>query len=393
MIGDLGKVGPQFHADNLKCDSARFASEYIVVVGHAPASSIWVQLSANADSRHDMRSWVISSVGECWNVECAKKLDQFPRLVRLVFIVALYVPWCRYLAGRVADNLKCTTTDDAHLLAAARFTDRYIRAVGQEASPGKCVLLSTSQVTRKRMKDWSISYGDKGWAVKLDVRDLGGHLDVTNRARAHTLSCREDKATAGVHLVSALLGCLRLIGFARSKFLPAGLHGCEGAPISIRRLDSFRTATVRACWPRKLPMGNPHAVLSFLDAPDVADPALYVIWNRFRHLMRYLSYRPGEVARVHKLVDLVAAGSPGPGSIHILLESAAEVVWDSGIEGWVRPGLPPLRMMAAPISTSSLQFAVLGELKCLVFLLCGKGFGVVHCWTTMAPCSFFCPPN
>ena len=92
--------------------------------------------------------------------------------------------------GSSADNLKCTTTDDTHLLAAARFTERCFRAVGQEASPGKCVLLSTSKTTRKRMKDWSISCGDRGWAVKLDVRDLEGHLDATNRAKAHTLSCR-----------------------------------------------------------------------------------------------------------------------------------------------------------------------------------------------------------
>ena len=59
----------------------------------------------------------------------------------------------------------------------------------------------------------------------------GGHLDVTNRARAHTLSCKADKATVGVHLVSALpFRFLRLVGIVRSQFLPAGLHGCEGPP-------------------------------------------------------------------------------------------------------------------------------------------------------------------
>ena len=61
-----------------------------------------------------------------------------------------------------ADNLKCTCTNDAQLLTAARFADKFFRAVGQEASPGKCVLLSTSKATRKRMKNWTISYGDKG---------------------------------------------------------------------------------------------------------------------------------------------------------------------------------------------------------------------------------------
>ena len=99
----------------------------------------------------------------------------------MVFIVALYVPWCRFLSSQhgvtpqlYADNLKCTTTDGHKLLEAARFTDQYIRAVGQEASPSKCVLLSTSKATRKRMKNWPISAGNKGWGIKLDVRDLGG---------------------------------------------------------------------------------------------------------------------------------------------------------------------------------------------------------------------------
>ena len=40
--------------------------------------------------------------------------------------------------------------------------------------------------------------------VQLDVRDLGGHLDFTYRARAGTLSARVGKATVGVAAVGAL---------------------------------------------------------------------------------------------------------------------------------------------------------------------------------------------
>ena len=40
--------------------------------------------------------------------------------------------------------------------------------------------------------------------VQLDVRDLGGHLDFTRRARAGTLSCRVKEATADVAIVGAL---------------------------------------------------------------------------------------------------------------------------------------------------------------------------------------------
>ena len=44
-----------------------------------------------------------------------------------------------------ADNLKCVSHDPDSLLAAARFTTGYVRLVGQEPAPSKCVLLSTSR--------------------------------------------------------------------------------------------------------------------------------------------------------------------------------------------------------------------------------------------------------
>ena len=70
----------------------------------------------------------------------------------------------------------------------ARFTARHVRSVGQDLSPGKCVLLSTSKSVRKAMKLWDVA-GDGGFGkVQLDVRDLGGLLDFTLRARAGTLS-------------------------------------------------------------------------------------------------------------------------------------------------------------------------------------------------------------
>ena len=76
----------------------------------------------------------------------------------MVFIIALYTPWCRYLGSLAgislqlyADNLKCTSYNVDSVLAAAQYTVSYVRAVGQEASPSKCVLLSTSKAARRRM--------------------------------------------------------------------------------------------------------------------------------------------------------------------------------------------------------------------------------------------------
>ena len=96
-----------------------------------------------------------------------------------------------------ADNLKCSAERPGAFFDAARFTSRYVRAVGQDVSPGKCVLLSTSKSVRRAMKLWDISGDGKFWKVQLDIRDLGGHLDFTRRARAGTLSRRVGEATVG----------------------------------------------------------------------------------------------------------------------------------------------------------------------------------------------------
>ena len=62
----------------------------------------------------------------------------------MVFIVALYVPWCRHLESLpdvkpqlYADNLKCSAVRPRALFESAYFTARYVRLVGQDVSPGK----------------------------------------------------------------------------------------------------------------------------------------------------------------------------------------------------------------------------------------------------------------
>ena len=125
----------------------------------------------------------------------------------------------------------------------------------------------------------------------------------------------------------------------------------EGAAVSVTALASFRAAVSRAVWSRKLPMTNTPALLSLLDAPWGSDPAFIIIWNRFRQLRRYLAYRPDDQHRIFRLLDYASAGAPGHGPIHLLVQSADELgfFWDSDQAGWIRPGLPPLRMMTVPI--------------------------------------------
>ena len=60
----------------------------------------------------------------------------------MIFIVALYLPWCRALESipcvrpqLYADYLLCVSGSSAALLSAARFTSMYICLVGQKAAP------------------------------------------------------------------------------------------------------------------------------------------------------------------------------------------------------------------------------------------------------------------
>ena len=99
----------------------------------------------------------------------------------MVFIVALYLPWCRHLEAfrgvkpqLYADNLKCVSGEANDLLEAARFTNTYIRLVGQAPAPSKCILLSTSAEVKGLMKEWVLSDAGDKWTLKLDTRDLGG---------------------------------------------------------------------------------------------------------------------------------------------------------------------------------------------------------------------------
>ena len=186
------------------------------------------------------------------------------------------------------------------------------KILGQEASPSKCVLLSTSGAARRRMRAWRKENEGCFWAVELDVRDLGGHLDVTLRAVAGTLSGRVKTATTQINVVGALL-----IGMACSNHLPRGFMVAKVLPCQSVHLVAFMT--------------NTPALLSLQDGPcGIAFDSFDDILHTGR--MKERIFRP---------LDFASTVSPGHGPIHLLVESAPEIglYWDSDQAGWIRPGL------------------------------------------------------
>ena len=192
-----------------------------------------------------------------------------------MFIVALYLPWCRYLSAHegvqpqfYADNLKCVSRDPDLLLNAARFTTGSVRLVCQEPAPSKCVLSSTSRMVRKDMKYWVLSQEGDRWSVKFDVRDLGSHLHTTFRGWSSTLPARVRLVISRLVPIFALpLDFHGRVRVVRSMYLPAALHGIEASLLASDSLRKLRSSIHRVVWSRRQPLAGVGAVLSLLDGP------------------------------------------------------------------------------------------------------------------------------
>ena len=303
----------------------------------------------------------------------------------MVFIVALNVPWCRHFEllpdvfpQLYAHNAKCSAARPRAFFEFACFTAEYVRPVGQDVPPGKCVLLSTSKAVRRAMKLWDISGVGGFWKVQLDVTDLGGHLDFTCRARAGTLSRRVGGAVVGVAAVGALpLGFQVELSLFRGKHLPFGLNAAEAFHVSSSSINAYRAVVVRAVWSSKMPLANAPAILNLLNGPVDINPAFYVVWCLFRMMRGYFDCCPEEEPGIFRMLDLVSRGAQGHCPVHLLLIFAAEIgfAWDGDEKGWVRVSLPPLRMMTGPIPHFRLPFWRPGIFMSFPSFLSGRVFG------------------
>ena len=168
--------------------------------------------------------------------------------------------------------------DPGLLLRAAGFAAGYVELVSQEPAPSKCVLLSTSKAVRVEMRGWVLSDEGHRWTVKLDVRDLGGHLDTTLRGWSSTLSLRVRLVISRLDLIFALpLDFYGRVRIVRAMFLPCALHGVEASYLSKGVFLKLRAAVMRAVWSRKQPLASSGAVLGL----HGCDPSFSIVWFRF----------------------------------------------------------------------------------------------------------------
>ena len=123
------------------------------------------------------------------------------------------------------------------------------------------MLLSTSRAVRVEMRSWVLSEEGQRWTVKLDVRDLGGHLDTTLRGWSSTLSPRVRLVISRLDLIFALpLDFYGRVRVVRAMFLSCALHGVEASYLSKGGFLKLRAAVMRAVWSRKQPLACSGAV-------------------------------------------------------------------------------------------------------------------------------------
>ena len=94
-----------------------------------------------------------------------------------------------------------------------------------------------------------ISGDGRFWKVQLDVRDLGGHLDFTSRARAGTLSERvgEDYCWVLLPLVLCLLGITSSFAWFVVSICPVALHAAQASFVSSSSISAFRAGHCASC--------------------------------------------------------------------------------------------------------------------------------------------------
>ena len=132
--------------------------------------------------------------------------------------------------------------------------------------------------------------------------DLGCHLDSTFRGWSATLTSRVRIVISRLVLIFPLpLDFHGRVRVVRSMYLPAALHGIEASLHASDCLRKLRSSIRRVVWSRRQLLASVGAVLCLLDGPTGCNPAVCVVWFRFRLLRRYLALWPADVGRVYRL--------------------------------------------------------------------------------------------
>ena len=152
----------------------------------------------------------------------------------------------------------------------------------------------------------------------------------------------------------------------------------------------LRAAFVQAAWYSGMPLALFGTVLGMLDGQECSDPGYCEAWFRFRLMRRYLAYGGEELGRISRLLDLVGAGAPVHGTVHLLAHSASDIGfrWSLHDFGWFRPGLPCLPLVSGVFQHYKSAFLDAWRDLVSADLCCRKVSVVGLFWIVLFLCSY-----
>ena len=148
------------------------------------------------------------------------------------------------------------------------------------------------------------------------------------------------------------------------------------------RFLKLRAAIIRVVWSRKQPLASAGCCFGLLDGPQGCDPSFCLVWLRFRLFCKHLSFRPGEVDRVYRLLDQVQG---------VALVMVRCMLWPLVLDALVFygtlecqgggvKGCPGLVTWLVPFSILGLPFLMIGKSRVSAGLCAKSRFQGALCW-------------
>ena len=214
------------------------------------------------------------------------------------------------------DNWEGHAPDAPTLLLAHRAMEDFTSAWDLKLDVSKTVCWGTTAAARRQLRA-------AGMKVCLDCRDLGGHLQFSQRRTNYTLTSRLDSLTPlWSRLRASFASTEQKVRALSVSAWPRGLHGVSGVSLGRQHICNLRSGAMYGlAWDR--PGANPLLHLSLISYPT-SDPEFYAIRQTVLDLRQYTDRH--EAAPL--ITEVVACpGRRPPGPIGVLLERVAMLNW------------------------------------------------------------------
>eukprot|EP00435_Cladocopium_sp_Y103_P014534 s1534_g3.t1 len=230
------------------------------------------------------------------------------------------------LVHSYVDNWEITSCDVSVLPEANRVIHAFAASLDITLDTPKTFYWATTGESRKYLRD-------QNCVVKLDAKDLGGHMNFSKRATMYTIRNRIqscvflwDWIARSPATIKQKLVALVVVAWPRC------LHGISSHVISSEHFTRMRSAAMSALrWAKH---GASSLVQFGLSMNPIQDPEFYAIWHTVMSFRRYAC--PAQACTVLSAMLAQPWVKPRPGPCCALLTRIHQLGWQWACHGFVR---------------------------------------------------------